>query len=120
MTQFALIRRARPMTMATLVVLVGLACGNTGSTSPGGGAPKQGGQLVAASWQEQDSMLATGITDSATHAFAYEAPMVEGLLGLTNSVDIPKLESIASRSFFRRPRALLDKRVPLAAFRTFS
>jgi peptide/nickel transport system substrate-binding protein len=40
-------------------------------------------------------MLATGITDSATHAFAYEAPMVEGLLGLTNSVDIPKTPKLS-------------------------
>ena len=35
-------------------------------------------------------MLAVGITSSSTHAFSYEAPMVEGLVGFTSAADIPK------------------------------
>ena len=79
----------RTLAIATATLTLALACGNTGG-SGGGGTPKNGGKIVAASWQEQDSFLAVGITDSATHAFAYEAPMVEGLIGMANSPDLPK------------------------------
>jgi len=84
----AKLRGLKTLAVATAVLTLALACGNTTTTS--GGTPKTGGKLVAASWQEQSSMLAVGITDSATHAYAYEAPMLEGLLGLTSSADIPK------------------------------
>jgi len=86
----AKLRGLKTLAVATAALTLALACGNTGTSGPSGGTPKTGGTLVAASWQEQDSMLAIGITDSATHAYAYEAPMVEGLLGLTSSADIPK------------------------------
>jgi peptide/nickel transport system substrate-binding protein len=87
----AKLRGLKTLAVATAGLTLALACGNTtGGTTGGGGTPKTGGTLIAASWQEQDSMLAIGITDSATHAYAYEAPMVEGLLGLTSSADIPK------------------------------
>ncbi len=85
----AKLRGLKTLAVATAALTLALACGNT-STTTGGGNPTTGGKLVAASWQEQSSMLAIGITDSSTHAFAYEAPMVEGLLGLVSSADIPK------------------------------
>jgi peptide/nickel transport system substrate-binding protein len=90
----AKLRGLKTLAVATAALTLALACGNT-STTTGGGTPKTGGKLVAASWQEQDSLLAIGITDSATHAFAYEAPMVEGLLTLTSSADIPKNAKLA-------------------------
>ncbi len=89
----AKLRGLKTLAVATAALTLALACGNT-TTTTSGGTPKTGGSLVAASWQEQSSMLAIGITDSATHAYAYEAPMVEGLLGLTSSADIPKNASL--------------------------
>ena len=87
----AKLRGLKTLAVATAGLTLALACGNTtGGSTGGSGSPHSGGTLIAASWQEQDSMLAIGITDSATHAYAYEAPMVEGLLGLTSSADIPK------------------------------
>ena len=86
---WAKLRGPKTLAVATAVLTLALACGNS-SSGPSGGTPKTGGKLVAASWQEQSSMLAIGITDSATHAYAYEAPMVEGLIGLASSADIPK------------------------------
>jgi peptide/nickel transport system substrate-binding protein len=83
-------RRLRAPALAAVGLTLALACGNTTGNNSTGGTPKSGGTLVAASWQEQESMLAIGITDSASHAYAYEAPMLEGLLGLQNAVDIPK------------------------------
>jgi peptide/nickel transport system substrate-binding protein len=91
----AKLRGLKTLAVATAGLTLALACGNTtGGNTTGGGTPKTGGALIAASWQEQSSMLAIGITDSATHAYAYEAPMVEGLLGLTSSADIPKNASL--------------------------
>jgi peptide/nickel transport system substrate-binding protein len=90
----AKLRGLKTLAVATAALTLALACGNTGGTNNPGTGAKNGGDLVAASWQEQDSLLAIGITDSATHAYAYEAPMVEGLLGLTSSNDIPKNASL--------------------------
>ena len=92
----AKLRGLKTLGVAMAGLTLALACGNasTGGNTGGGGTPKSGGTLIAASWQEQDSMLAIGITDSATHAYAYEAPMVEGLLGLTSTADIPKNASL--------------------------
>jgi peptide/nickel transport system substrate-binding protein len=84
----------KTLAIATATLTLALACGNT-TGGPSGGTPKNGGKIIAASWQEQDSFLAIGITDSATHAFAYEAPMVEGLIGMQNSADIPKNAKLA-------------------------
>jgi peptide/nickel transport system substrate-binding protein len=86
----AKLRGLKTLAVATAALTLALACGNTSTTGGTTGTPKTGGKLVAASWQEQSSMLAIGVTDSATHAYAYEAPMAEGLLGLTSSADIPK------------------------------
>ena len=86
----AKLRGLKTLAVATAALTLALACGNTSTSGGSNGSPKTGGALVAASWQEQDSLLAIGITDSSTHAYAYEAPMVEGLLGLTSSADIPK------------------------------
>jgi peptide/nickel transport system substrate-binding protein len=86
----AKLRGLKTLAVATAALTLALACGNTSTPSTGGGSAQTGGTLVAASWQEQSSMLSVGITDSATHAFAYEAPMLEGLLGLTSTADIPK------------------------------
>jgi peptide/nickel transport system substrate-binding protein len=86
----AKLRGLKTLAVATAALTLALACGNGTTGGGSSGTPKTGGKLVAASWQEQSSMLAVGITDSATHAFAYEAPMLEGLLGLTSSADIPK------------------------------
>ncbi len=66
-----------------VVVAVTLGCEVPAVSPTGNGQPKRGGALVAASWQEQTSLLAAGITDSAPQAIAYEAPMVEGLIGRT-------------------------------------
>ncbi|TMD55262.1 MAG: hypothetical protein E6I85_03540 [Chloroflexi bacterium] len=44
----------RTLAIATATLTLALACGNTGG-SGGGGTPKNGGKIVAASWQEQDS-----------------------------------------------------------------
>ena len=85
----AKLRGLKTLAVATAALTLALACGNT-TTTTSGNTPKTGGKLVAASWQEQSSMLAIGVTDSSTHAYAYEAPMAEGLLGLTSSADIPK------------------------------
>ena len=90
----AKLRGLKTLAVATAALTLALACGTTSTSGPSGGTPKTGGKLIAASWQEQDSMLAIGITDTATHAYAYEAPMVEGLLGLTSSADIPKNASL--------------------------
>ena len=83
-------RPLQTLALAVAAATMALACGNVSAPTGGGSGPHQGGTLVAASWQEQDSFLAVGITDSATHAFAYEAPMLEGLLGMQNTPDIPK------------------------------
>jgi peptide/nickel transport system substrate-binding protein len=89
----AKLRGLKTLAVATAALTLALACGNTSTPGATQGA-HQGGALVAASWQEQSSMLSVGITDSATHAYAYEAPMLEGLLGLTSSADIPKNASL--------------------------
>lgn len=86
----AKLRGLKTLAIATAALTLALACGNTSTSTGGSGSATTGGTLVAASWQEQSSMLSVGITDSATHAYAYEAPMLEGLLGLTSSADIPK------------------------------
>src|SRR5438094_2051359 len=79
---------------AAITFLVALACGQT----PGGpltGNVKEGGKITIASWQEPDSLLAAGITDSMSHAFAQEGPAMEGLLNLTASQDLPKNAKLA-------------------------
>jgi peptide/nickel transport system substrate-binding protein len=86
----AKLRGLKTLAVATAALTLALACGNTSTTGGTTGTPKTGGTFVVASWQEQDSMLATGITASSQHALAYEAPMWEGLLAETNQADIPK------------------------------
>jgi peptide/nickel transport system substrate-binding protein len=74
---------------AATAFLVALACGQT----PGGvgtGNVKEGGKITVASWQEPDSLLAAGITDTMSHAYAQEGPVMEGLLNLTATSDLPK------------------------------
>jgi len=91
MNRSTLSRHVRRRAIAIIALLVCLACNGSPSpsaVSPAG--PKAGGKLLAASWLEQDSMLAAGITSASQHAIAYEAPMVEGLLGFTGAADIPK------------------------------
>jgi peptide/nickel transport system substrate-binding protein len=91
MNRSSVSRHVRRRAIAAIALLVCLAC--NGSPSPSGGSnagPKAGGKLFAASWLEQDSMLAAGITSASQHAIAYEAPMVEGLLGFTGMADVPK------------------------------
>jgi peptide/nickel transport system substrate-binding protein len=90
----AKLRGLKTIAVTTAALTLALACGNASTGGTTSTTPKTGGTLIAASWQEQDSMLAIGITDSATHAYAYEAPMVEGLLSLTSSADIPKNASL--------------------------
>ncbi len=58
-------------------------------------SPKSGGSLTVASWQEPDTLLAAGITDSMTHAFADVNPVMEGLLRGRAAVDVPKNPTIA-------------------------
>ncbi|GAC1658183.1 MAG: peptide ABC transporter substrate-binding protein [Candidatus Dormibacteraceae bacterium] len=91
------LRGLKTLAVATAAFTLALACGNTGggTTTGTGGTAKPGGKITAASWQEPDSMLSNGITDSLSHAIAITAPMTEGLLGLTNTADIPKGAKIA-------------------------
>src|SRR5918911_4686728 len=92
--------RLRLAATAAAAFLVALACGQT----PGGvgtGNIKEGGKITVASWQEPDSLLAAGITDSMSHAFAQEGPVMEGLLNLTATSDLPKN---AKLSDFWRPQ----------------
>ncbi len=56
----------------------------------GGGSPRAGGKITVASWQEPDTLLAAGITDSMTHAVADVNPVMEGLLQGKAASDIPK------------------------------
>jgi len=67
------------------------------STGPPGGSvsPKSGGNLTVASWQEPDTLLAAGITDSMTHAYADVNPVMEGLLRGKAGSDVPKSPTIA-------------------------
>jgi peptide/nickel transport system substrate-binding protein len=74
---------------ATVALMVGLACGQTPG-NPIGGNVKEGGKITIASWQEEDTMLAAGITSASSHALAYEGPMMEGLLTLKATSDLPK------------------------------
>jgi peptide/nickel transport system substrate-binding protein len=52
------------------------------------GTPKSGGNLNAASWQEPDSFLGAGITDSGTHFYADVNPVMEGLLVAKANQDV--------------------------------
>jgi peptide/nickel transport system substrate-binding protein len=88
--------RVRRTGIVFLALLLCLACTNppgpSGATKAGA---KAGGKLYAASWLEQNSMLDAGITAASQHAVADEAPMVEGLLGLTSTADLPKSPKLA-------------------------
>ena len=57
-----------------------IAACSTGAPPGGSASPKSGGNITVASWQEPDSLLAAGITDSMTHAYADVNPVMEGLL----------------------------------------
>ena len=85
----ALFRGLRPVALLTIALTAALACGNTSSPSAPGGA-KTGGKVVVASWQEPDTLLANGVTDSMTHAVADDGFTQEGLLGFTPLEDVPK------------------------------
>ncbi len=74
------------------VLLAACAGGTTTTTS---GSPKSGGTVTVASWQEPDTLLAAGITDSMTHAYADVNPVMEGLLRGKAVVDVPKNPKIA-------------------------
>ena len=52
-------------------------------------APRAGGVVTVASWQEQDSFLACNITAAASHACAYINPAMEGLLTVRANQDVP-------------------------------
>jgi len=79
---------------SAIAFLAALACGQT-PTGITGENIKDGGKITIASWQEPDSLLAAGITDSMSHAFAQEGPVMEGLLNLTATADIPKNAKLA-------------------------
>ena len=85
----SIFRAVRPLALVCAVLLATLACGKV--NLPGGpqGA-KPGGHVTLASWQEPDTLLADGITDSMTHAVADDALSQEGLLGYTSREDLPK------------------------------
>ena len=79
--------------VAVTGLMVGIACGQGGTTKSG--TPTSGGKVTVASWQEQDSLLASGITSSATHAYAFANPVMEGLLSGKAGVDVPKNPKIS-------------------------
>src|SRR3984893_7485719 len=85
-------RHVRRPATAAIALLVCLACSNppgpTNGTNPAG--PKTGGKGYVASWLEQSSLLDARITAASQPARADEAPIVAGLLSLTNTTDIPK------------------------------
>jgi peptide/nickel transport system substrate-binding protein len=86
-----LFRGLRPIGILVAGLTLALACGSPPSGNGGNtGNAHNGGKVTLASWQEPDTMLAAGITDSMTHAFADEAPVVEGLWGVTPIEDLPK------------------------------
>ena len=66
------------------VVLV--SCSSATNTVPG---PKPGGQITVAT-QQQDSLLACNITSTEAHACAYVNPVMEGLLTVRASQDVPQ------------------------------
>ncbi|HYS02471.1 MAG TPA: peptide ABC transporter substrate-binding protein [Candidatus Eisenbacteria bacterium] len=74
------------------VLLAACAGGTTTTTS---GSPKSGGSVTVASWQEPDTLLAAGVTDSMTHAYADVGPAMEGLLRAKAVVDVPKNPKIS-------------------------
>jgi len=75
-------------------LMAGVACGQGGGGTKAG-QPTSGGKVTVASWQEQDSLLAAGITSSATHAIGFANPVMEGLLAGKASADVPKNPKIA-------------------------
>jgi len=77
------------------VLLAACSAGGPVGTST---SPKSGGGVTLASWQEPDTLLAAGITDSMTHAFADVNPVMEGLLRGRAAVDVPKNPTIADLS----------------------
>ena len=90
------LKDVRRLAMATLALVACLAC--VGPPNPPGGSnagPKAGGKLFAATWQEQQSLLAAGITSASPHAIAYVAPMAEGLLSFTSAADVPKAPKVS-------------------------
>ncbi|HYS27917.1 MAG TPA: ABC transporter substrate-binding protein, partial [Candidatus Limnocylindria bacterium] len=74
------------------VLLAACAGGTTTTTS---GSPKSGGSVTVASWQEPDTLLAAGVTDSMTHAYADVGPAMEGLLRAKAVADVPKNPKIS-------------------------
>jgi len=86
----AVFRGLRPVALLTIALTAALACGNTGGGGTPSGGAKNGGKVTLASWQEPDTMLAYGVTDSMTHAVADVGPVLDGLLGYTNKEDLPK------------------------------
>ena len=56
----AKLRGLKTLAVATAALTLALACGNTSTNGGTSGNPKTGGKLVAASWQEQASMLSIG------------------------------------------------------------
>ena len=62
----------------------------TPAVPSGGGSPRAGGKITIGSWQEPDTLLAAGITDSMASAFAVVNPVMEGLLQSKAAADVPK------------------------------
>ena len=78
-------RWLRLLGVATAGTIMLVACAPSPSTTTS--APKAGGKLTVASWQEQDSLLACNITSAASHACAYVNPAMEGLLTVKANQD---------------------------------
>ncbi|TMG36257.1 MAG: hypothetical protein E6H92_10105 [Chloroflexi bacterium] len=76
----------------SLVGLAGTSCVLIASCSPPTNSvqgPRAGGSITVAT-QEQDSLLACNITSTEAHACAYVNPVMEGLLTVKASQDVPQ------------------------------
>jgi peptide/nickel transport system substrate-binding protein len=97
--RLAVLRGLKPLAILAGGLTLALACGNP----PGGGGPpsgaKQGGKATIGVWQEPDTFLASGITDSMTYSYAINTSVVEGLLGYTASEDLPKNPKLSDYFF---------------------